>query len=298
MGLHLHHVIFSGFSLAQWVFIATVIVIIVPIYRAAWATRPPQHHPKLNGPSSTPLFCYLPRIFVETIPPMQASFLHYHYCCYTAFIAAVIVIAVIIYRAGWVTRSPRCRPKLSGLSSPLLSLSLLSSTEPRGPLDRHATTQNPVSFIATIIVIAVVIYRAATRSRWSRPKPSGSSSTLLSLSLLSSTEPRGAPGRQGPVHSSVNPHRHHYRYCCCHLQSGHQIAMVSSKAQLASSPVGLHRHSYRYRCYHLQSRAGHSIATVPSVAQLTFIATIIVIAVIIYRAAWATRSPRYHPKPS
>ena len=216
---------------------------------------------------------------------------------------------------------------VNGSSSPLLSLSLFSSTEPRGPPDRHGPAHSSVSFIATVIIIAVFIYRAARdiRSQWSRPKPRGPSLPLF----LSCTEPSRSPDRHGPVHSSFNLHRpvdlhrHCYRYRCCHLQScvGHQIVTLPPKAQLASLPllllsllsllscterppdrhgviqssVDLHRHCYRYRCCHLQSCVGHQIATIPPIVQLTFIATIIVIVVVIYRAA--TRSRWSRPKP-
>ena len=93
------------------------------------------------------------------------------------------------------------------------SLPFLSSTEPRGTPDRHAT-----------------------------PKAQLASSPLLSLSLLSCTE--RPPDRHGVIQSSVglhpllllySLHRHCYRYRCCHLQScmGHQIATVLLIVQLA-----------------------------------------------------------------
>ena len=217
----------------------------------------------------------------------------------------------------------------SGSSSSLLSLSLFPSTEPPGPPDRHSIIRNSMGLHRRHYF---VIFHGFSSKRYPQCRLAffttiivviQPSSPLSSLSLLSSTEPGGSRDRHGAVQSSVGFHRHCYRCRCYHLQSrvGHSIATLPPKTQLASSPplsllllssterppdrdglvqspVDLHRHCYRYRCYHLQSRAGHSIATVPSVAQLTFIATIIVIAVIIYRAAWATRSPRYHPKPS
>ena len=195
----------------------------------------------LSGPSPPPVSLLLsstePRGSPDRHGPAHSSVNlhhhHYRYCC--CHLQSGHQIAMVSSKASWVFI-------VNGSSSPLLSLSLFSSTEPRGPPDRHGPAHSSVSFIATVIIIAVFIYRAARdiRSQWSRPKPRGPSLPLF----LSCTEPSRSPDRHGPVHSSFNLHR----------------------------PVDLHRAPWAF--------------------------TVIVIVVVIYRAAWATRSSRYHPKPS
>ena len=157
-------------------------------------------------------------------------------------------MVVIMYRAA--TRSPRCHPKRSGPSSiivviqpssPLLSLSLLSSTELRGPPDRHVPAHSSVNLhqhhyrycrchLQSGHQIAIV----SSKAPWAFVA-NGSSSTLLSLSLLSSTEPRGPPDSHGPIQSSVSFIATVIIYRHFHLQNrtGHQIAVISSKAQWA-----------------------------------------------------------------